>query len=368
LDQPDTVLVAPAQYNSAIRDNTLFSEFMQTLFFSRTILFIGASLEGIEAYLQGIALPNAVPREHYALVAVSDNAWRAKADLLQRRYGIKVLPFTPTNDFSELKEFVDKLVEKVVIDEPGSVARGPHVSKLKRITLKNIGPFESLALDLELDAKEKWHVFLGDNGVGKSTVLKAVALALCGKDAQPYAGRLLRYDSSEDAGQTPGTITLETDNKTSYVTTIRRNDRTGQVELTSNTARPLEAEGWLAIGFPPLRTTSWEVAPKGPEAEIKTTSRNWNPVQPLSPALRDTLIAELNQLIGGQSLYDRKRFRGVQWQEKPKEREVLMKSLVKEVEAGISQKWDWVTDLTSFNRLLLEEIYPGEIPRSLKAE
>jgi hypothetical protein len=96
--------------------------------------------------------------------------------------------------------------------------------------------------------------------------------------------------------------------------------------------------------------------------------RNWNPVQPLSPALRDTLIAELNQLIGGQSLYDRKRFRGVQWQEKPKEREVLMKSLVKEVEAGISQKWDWVTDLTSFNRLLLEEIYPGEIPRSLKAE
>lgn len=276
LDQQDTVLVAPAQYNSAIRNNTLFSEFMQTLFFSGTILFLGASLEGIESYLQGIALPETVVREHYAVVAVTGSAWRAKADLLQRRYGIKVLPYTPSEDFTEVNEWVDRLAEEVSsVRSPVAVRGVTSVSKLKRITLNNIGPFENLSLELNSTDKEQWHVFLGDNGVGKSTVLKAIALALCGKDAQQYAGRLLRFVnlSNGSTGQTIGTITLETDRGTSYVTTIKRDDRTGQVELTSNTARPLEAEGWLAIGFPPLRTTSWEVTPKGPDADIKTTSR-----------------------------------------------------------------------------------------------
>lgn len=280
LDRQETVIVAPAQYNSAIKGNTLFSEFMQTLFFSRTILFLGASLEGIEAYLTGISMPDTFAREHYAVVAVTDNAWRAKADLLQRRYGIKVLPYTPSEDFAELKEFVDKLSEVVSGADATPAVRGSRVSKLSRVILNNIGPFENLTLDLDLQDKEKWHVFLGDNGVGKSTVLKAIALALCGKDAQPYAGRLLRYKDAKSStagadgtGQTTGTITLETDNKTSYVTTIKRDDKTGQVELSSTTARPLEAEGWLAIGFPPLRTTSWEVTPKGPEADSKVPTR-----------------------------------------------------------------------------------------------
>jgi predicted ATP-binding protein involved in virulence len=276
LDRQETVLVAPAQYNSAISGNSLFSEFMQTLFFSRTILFLGASIEGIEAYLTGIAMPDTFQREHYAVVAVTGNAWRAKADLLQRRYGIKVLPYTPSEDFAELKDFVDKLGEVVSNTDATPTIRGSRVSKLSRVILNNIGPFESLTLDLELKDEEKWHVFLGDNGVGKSTVLKAIALALCGKDAQQYAGRLLRYKETNPADvirETIGTITLETDNKTSYVTTIKRDDRTGVVELSSTTARPLEAEGWLAIGFPPLRTTSWEVTPKGPEADSKVSTR-----------------------------------------------------------------------------------------------
>lgn len=93
--------------------------------------------------------------------------------------------------------------------------------------------------------------------------------------------------------------------------------------------------------------------------------QNWNPGQPLPVALRDALIAELNQLVGGQSLYDKKRFRGMQWR---KERETLMPSLIKEVETGIEKKWEWVNDLTSFNRLLLEETHSSEITRSLKAE
>jgi DNA repair exonuclease SbcCD ATPase subunit len=104
------------------------------------------------------------------------------------------------------------------------------VSRLKRVSLQNIGPFENLNLELDLSFDAKWHVFLGDNGVGKSTVLRAIALALCGKEAQRYAGRLLREPrpDKDDAGEEAfGTITLETDNKTSYVTTLKR-DRRGR--------------------------------------------------------------------------------------------------------------------------------------------
>lgn len=276
LDRPDTVMVAPAQYENAITSNSLFSEFMQTLFFSRTILFVGASLEGIEAYLTGISLPTGVARRHYALVAVTDRAWRAKAELLERRYGIKVLPFTPKNDYAELTDFLNKLTEVVAARQDVTTDGKHQVSRLKRVTLENIGPFESLTLELDLGFDHKWHIFLGDNGVGKSTVLRAIALALCGKEAQQYAGRLLRNRKKSDTiglpEKTIGKITLETDNKTSYLTTIQRDEKSGQVELSSTTARPLEAEGWLAIGFPPLRTTSWK-APTGPEADIKIKSR-----------------------------------------------------------------------------------------------
>lgn len=262
LEQPETVIVTPAQYESGIAGNKIFSQFMQTLFVSRTLLFIGASLEGIEAYLRGISLPKDVARMHYALVAVTGNAWRAKADLLERRYGIKVFPYTPGDDHAELGKFLKRLASKVAAEPTAATGTRQVTSRLKRLSLENIGPFENLDLEFHPDMQ----ILLGDNGVGKSTILKAMALALCGEEAREYAGRVLRF------GCAHGKIVLETDNKTSYVTEIDRNESDGETEITSNTARPLEAEGWLAIGFPPLRTTSW-VPPKGPDADFKFKSR-----------------------------------------------------------------------------------------------
>ena len=272
LDKKETVIVSSAQYEDGITDNELFSQFMQTLFFSRTLLFVGASIEGIESYLKGISLPKEVARTHYAIVAVNNQgAWKAKAELLERRYGIQVLPFTPSKDYAELKTFLEKLTHALSTRRVAPAGGTQKVSRLQRVILQNIGPFEYLNLELDLSFDHKWHIFLGDNGVGKSTVLKAIALALCGKEAQAYAGRLLRDRRSskdEPAQESTGTITLETDNKTSYVTTLRRNPR-GDVELTSTTARPLEAEGWLAVAFPPLRTTSWDP----PKTDYKPNSR-----------------------------------------------------------------------------------------------
>ncbi|HSS76398.1 MAG TPA: AAA family ATPase [Thermoanaerobaculia bacterium] len=263
LDQPESVLVAPAQYKEVVTGNLPFSQCMETLFFSRTLLFIGASLEGIEAYLDGISLPTSVKRRHYALVAVNGRGWEAKARVHERRYGIRVIPYTPTEGYLQVLDFLSQLRDRVDVfqgrilaadfSDPGSVTQA---APLKRILLENIGPFEFLDLDLQ----PRWNILLGDNGTGKSTILRAIAMAIVGKDAQAFASRVIR------SAQTTACITLETERNT-YRALVRSRTSGEDADFQCIPGRPLEAEGWLALGFPPLRTVSWD-RPKAPESEV----------------------------------------------------------------------------------------------------
>ena len=93
LDQPDSVIVAPADYQAMIASTPHFSRFMEALFYSRALFFLGASIEGILDYLQGFTFRSAVDQRHFALVGVKGTAWNAKAETLLRRYGIRVLAY-----------------------------------------------------------------------------------------------------------------------------------------------------------------------------------------------------------------------------------------------------------------------------------
>lgn len=150
LQQPDTLMISPAQFEDTVVDNLPFSQFMDTLFFSRTLLFIGASMEGIEDYLRGIRLKRQRnPRKHYALVAVTGEGWLVKTQSLERRYGIVVIPYTPDEpDHSQVPEFLKKLAEEVRL-ETSHVPVRDTISRLNQIHLENIGPFDTL--DLKLD-------------------------------------------------------------------------------------------------------------------------------------------------------------------------------------------------------------------------
>jgi len=226
---------------------------MNTLFFSRTLFFAGASIEGIEDYLKGVGLgTRSRQRQHCALVAVNGDGWQVKADQLRRRFGINVIPYPLSEKHPEVFAFLSDLEREVKHRRVGEEEETPKVSRLKQILLEHIGPFERL--ELPLDAN--WNILLGDNGVGKSNILKAIAVAICGKDAQPFAGRLIR------AGKKRGSITLVTERNT-YKTELF-GAINSPAEVISTPGRPLEAEGWLAMGFPPLRTLSWE-RPKAPE-------------------------------------------------------------------------------------------------------
>lgn len=252
LERPDTVLLAPTQYRDAVRDSRAFAQFMSSLFVSRTILFLGASLEDIALYFEGIEFRES-GRQHYALVGVSGSAWEVQAEQLQRRYNIEVLPYHAGKPVQELV-FVRRLVQRLEAKPQEALvgAQVPRWTRLRRVHLVDVGPFEKLTVDLDDD----WNVLLGDNGVGKSSILKAIALAICGEAGQAHAERLIRV------GRNRATITLETAEGRRYVTKIRRDE--GEVKVTSRPERPLEIEGWLALGFPPLRGLS-RTRSQGPE-------------------------------------------------------------------------------------------------------
>jgi hypothetical protein len=85
---------------------------------------------------------------------------------------------------------------------------------LKQVTLSNIRSIEALRWDPRSQPLPGWHVIIGDNGAGKSSVLRAIALALVG----PREAIALRQDWNEwlHWGKQTGTIGLVMDRDATF--------------------------------------------------------------------------------------------------------------------------------------------------------
>jgi len=74
---------------------------------------------------------------------------------------------------------------------------------IKKIVLKNIRCFEHLEFDLSSKGDvQKWGVILGDNGVGKTTLIRSIAMGLCDKTGatgllQDTYGDWVRWDEKK---------------------------------------------------------------------------------------------------------------------------------------------------------------------------
>lgn len=94
---------------------------------------------------------------------------------------------------------------------------------IKSIELKNIRCFDHFFIDLEKENKiNLWSTILGDNAVGKSTILRCIAMGLCDETS---AGALMKEPKGEflRSGKLSGYIKIELKNealnKTSSITT-----------------------------------------------------------------------------------------------------------------------------------------------------
>jgi energy-coupling factor transporter ATP-binding protein EcfA2 len=281
LDRPESILLSPAQFSGAVSRNRAFQEFMEGMLSTRTLFFVGASMAGIQVYFDGLGLRNPPSRKHYALVDVTDRTWRVQAGHLLRRYNIEVLPYIADGTYSGANAFVESLAISVAQAKLAMTGvTSTEAPRLARVELSNIGAFESLALDLD----PEWNIILGDNGVGKSTILKAIALAFAGKDGQPLASRLLK------SGSTAGQIKLVASDGQVFEVEILSRGPDSEPELYSR-GFDLVGVRWLAVGFSPIRSVTWD-RPKGP-----TPDGSGTPVAgDVLPLVRGESDARMNQV------------------------------------------------------------------------
>lgn len=285
LANPRDMLFSPASYLDMLAANRFFADTMDTLFATRTLFFLGLSLDGIMEFLESIRLTT-FDQAHYALVAVTGSAWETRAEQLRRRYNIHVLPFAASIEFPEVPAFIQLIVDRLVELEEveGGESEEEEKRLIKRLQLTNIGPFDSL----ELDLRRQWTVLLGNNGVGKSNILKAIALAFCGKQAWRQADKMIK------SGHDEATIVLEMADGERYHTTIRRSDV--EPEIVSRPARPIDTKPWLAIGFPPLRSVG-EGRPSG--VQLPTPEELGRQARPQTSDLLPILSSDPDPRIDG---------------------------------------------------------------------
>ena len=269
--RPESMVLSDVEYQKRVAGNLQFTQFLEGLLASRTLFFLGCSLAGIERYFQALSSKFLSGPRHYALVAAHEPNWKVKADSLLSRYNTEVLPYT-----DETHQAVDRFVARLGAQTQelrrSLLAAAPKADPgVTGIHLEDIGPFRHLKLDFT----DKWHLLLGDNGVGKSTILKALAVAIAGEEARSYAGRLLRV------GCTFGKITLFTRRQPSgYTIEIAQGESETSVRCTPS--RVMDAEPFLALSFPPVRGIGWS-----PVAGPQTTGGANRPVvADLIPILR----------------------------------------------------------------------------------
>jgi predicted ATP-binding protein involved in virulence len=118
---------------------------------------------------------------------------------------------------------------------------------ISKLEIKNIKCFKELAIDFKHQQIDRWTMLLGDNAIGKSTLLKCIALGLCNASDAAALTRISDMNSEfVRAGETEGSITIELQrgklSKTSrkkytIITTITK-DAAGTSEEISQVAKP----------------------------------------------------------------------------------------------------------------------------------
>jgi energy-coupling factor transporter ATP-binding protein EcfA2 len=245
----ESFIFTSEEYQRTLYVRPLFARFVASQVLNRPIFFVGMSLGGIEEFFDAFRFPiRAEGVKNYALVP-STRLREVQQERFRTKYGVELIFYPVTRGHAELPEFIRKLEKEagpIAAALPKSKEALMSSAKLRRIELTNIGAFDTLVLD---DLQDGWNVVLGNNGAGKSTILKAIALGICGDSPEAAIGadRLLR------SGARNGKIQLLIGDMT-YVTELYRDGE--RVDVRCELETPLRRGKWVVLGFPPLRGVS----------------------------------------------------------------------------------------------------------------
>ena len=279
------VALTEREYRVALSRAPELERAIAALFSTRTLLFLGFSLDGIEQFLTNLpAHLDSSGRKHFAVVPTGSSMaglWQAGQG---SRFGVNLIEYRPSPDFREVVAAAEKLAEQV--SRIGKVSRtdGAGMSlaatRLTHLQLESIGIFRTLRVEFS----PGWTLLLGNNGGGKSTILRAVALALAGNDPRAAAAgaRMLR------SGETLGTIELGMGSIRVGTSLVRDGH---QVLIRSPQTTALQAGQILVLAFPALRGVL-AAQIKGPTSVLAA-----NPsVDDVAPLLAGTVDSRLDNL------------------------------------------------------------------------
>jgi len=236
-------LFTTAEYRDSMIENPDYSRFITSLFSSNTVLFAGTSLRGIEDFLSAVRVRGQTGRTHYALVPQTPDSV-LQNERFQASYRVKLLFYPVNEQHLGVGTFLAALRQAVKKRRPAAT-KEIGATPLERVELFNIGPFK----EFETRFDPTWNVLLANNGLGKSTLLKAIALGLCGDhpDAAPAARSLLRVN--EPVGRVRLWIGQDV-----YESELVRDG--ANVLVRPRRYTPVQSGTSVVLGFPPLRGVS----------------------------------------------------------------------------------------------------------------
>lgn len=243
LARPDTLRLSWRQSRHDIEANRELSRFLATLHSSHSLLFVGAGIDAIESYFESTPEVQG-KRTHFAVVRQPGKDFEFQARSMEERFSVNLIPIWEEGEFTDLLRLLRPAPRSSRRDRMGPInIRPPHA---RRLRLENVGPFE----ELELPLSESATVILGDNGSGKSSVLRAIAVLLAGEGeaVDQAAAGLVRVGSAR------GEIELELEGD--VLRTVLERERPGGVAVRCEQISPVAEGLWLGLGFPALRGTS----------------------------------------------------------------------------------------------------------------
>nr|MDJ0836343.1 AAA family ATPase [Acidobacteriota bacterium] len=253
--------IIPEEFRFMIGPLHDFAHFLRAVFYSKTILFMGCSIGDIEAILEVLPLDKKPEVPHFAIIpswgkrdsdrgSMTEREWGVVLKILNQRYNLSFIHYERgegREEHARLAALIGNIAQRFQeVDQTSKQSRDASASpsikqrKITELRLEHFGPFE--ALDLKIDPN--WNIIFGDNGVGKSHILKAVALAVCGDRAKPYAPSLINI--RENLAR----ITVKSQDLV-FETTLHRGS---DLSLDVAPFRMLENFGGLIMGFPALRS------------------------------------------------------------------------------------------------------------------
>jgi predicted ATP-binding protein involved in virulence len=278
---PHSLILNDREYRRQVSRSPELQRSIAALFNSQTLLFVGMSLKEISRFLNNLPPElEGAAHPHFALISAESGGdlWQTG---LGKKFGVEIIDFSPSPDYRELPDAIAELNAKTSHSQANrGVDLSQAAAKLQYVQLEAIGIFRKLRVDFG----NGWTLLLGNNGGGKSTILRAIALALSGNDSRlsTLGSRLLR------SGANVGTIEIGI-GSTRIVSTLVRDGNSVIVRSPQTTA--LQAGQVLVLAFPALRgiTTAQLHGP--------TAAGPLNPsVEDVLPLLQGSVDVRLNDL------------------------------------------------------------------------